>query len=295
MIFAEPVRPFATTHSLLADLFLLVTGHSSLVTVLSAQGIITTVAGNGRVLRGDGGPAAAAVLGDVGGVAVDSSGNVYASDRRNDMVVKIAPSGVLRVVAGNGLQGFSGDGGPATSASLNSPRRLTVDAAGNLYIADAQNNRIRRVSPDGIINTVVGNGNGGFSGDGGPALSASLSVPRSVAVDAAGNLYIADGDNHRIRRVTPGGVITTVAGNGAAAFAGDGGPATSASFNLPNDVAVDAAGNLYVADVNNHRIRRVTPGGVITTVAGNGAAAFAGDGGPATNASLSFPQGVALD
>ncbi len=164
-------------------------------------------------------------------------------------------------MAGNGSFRFSGDGGPATSASLTRPFGVAVDAAGNLYIADAGNNRIRKVSPSGIITTVAGNGTPGFSGDGGSSTGASLNSPLGVAVDAAGNLYIADGSNNRIRKVSPSGVITTAAGGGS--VLGDGGPATSASLANPSGVAVDGAGNLYIADTFNLRIRKVSPSGII--------------------------------
>jgi sugar lactone lactonase YvrE len=175
---------------------------------------------------------------------------------------------------------------------------VAVDAAGNLLIADYGNRRIRRVDgTTGIITTVAGNGNGGFSGDGGAATSASMYNPGGVAVDAAGNLLIADTDSHRIRRVDgTTGIITTVAGNGTSGFSGDGGAATSASLYNPVGVAVDAAGNLLIADYWNHRIRRVDgPTGIITTVAGSVNPGFSGDGGPATSASLFWPGGVAVD
>jgi sugar lactone lactonase YvrE len=208
-----------------------------------------------------------------------------------------ASTGIITTVAGNGIPGYSGDGGPATSASLSGPSGVVVDATGNLLIADSSNYRIRRVDAStGIITTVAGNGIRGFSGDGGPATSASLS-PIGVAVDATGNLFIADTGNHRIRRVDEStGIITTVAGNGIRGFSGDGGPATSASLNYPTGVAVDGSGNLFIADAANNRIRWVDAStGIITTVAGNGMPDYSGDGGPATSASLNGPSGVVVD
>jgi len=254
-------------------------------TQLCAQ-VITTVAGGQWVFRGDGGLARNATLLDVGGVAVDAAGNVYACDARRGLVVKISPSGILTVVAGNGVGGFSGDGGPATSASLYSPNGVAVDTSGDLYVADSGNNRVRKVSLSGIISTVAGSGAQGVSGDGGPATSASLYSSFGVAVDAAGNLYIADTYNNRIQKVSASGTITTVGGSGRQGFSGDGGPATSAQLNNPVGVAVDARGNLYIADGWNHRIRRVSPSGIISTVAGNGAPWFSGDGGPATSTTV---------
>ena len=254
--------------------------------------VIDTVAGTAWLFPASSIQALSAPLGDLEGIAVDTQGNVYAADPGNSIVVRISPDGVLAVVAGNGAPGFSGDGGPASSASLGQPFGVAVDSAGNLYIADTPNNRIRKVS-GGTITTVAGNGAYAFSGDGGPATSASLNQPFGVAVDSAGNLYIADSDNNRIRKVS-GGTITTVAGNGVGGFSGDGGPATGASLNAPLGVAVDSAGKLYIADSWNYRIRKVT-GGTITTIAGNENGGFSGDGGPATNASLGGPFGVAID
>jgi uncharacterized protein (TIGR03437 family) len=199
----------------------------------------------------------------------------------------------INTVAGNGAYGFGGDGGPATSAKLWYPTGVAVDFAGNLYIADMDNNRIRKVTPAGTISTVAGNGTTGPSGDNGPAAGAQLNQPSEVAVDSAGNLYIADTVNNRIRKVTPAGIISTVAGNGTMGFSGDNGPATSAQLSA-GGVAVDSAGNLYIADPNNNRIRKVS-NGVITTVAGNGARGYSGDGGPATNAMLSGPVAVTVD
>jgi len=205
----------------------------------------------------------------------------------------VPPQFTISTVAGNGTAGFSGDGGPALSAEVNEPQGVAVDSAGNLYIADDSNNRIRRVAPDGTITTVAGNGSAGFSGDSGQATSAELNQPNRVSVDISGNLYIADSFNNRIRKVDTNGIITTVAGNGVQGYSGDGGPATSASLNDPGDAVSDPAGNLFIADENDV-VRKVDTHGIITTVAGNGAKGYSGDGGPATSASLNTPVGVAL-
>jgi hypothetical protein len=255
-----------------------------------SNGVITTVAGNGTEgFSGDNGLATDAQLDAPQGVAVDSAGNLYivVSDGR---IRKVA-SGVITTVAGNGFSGFSGDNGPATNAQL-SASGVAVDTAGNLYIADRFNSRIRKVS-NGVIITVAGNGTHGFSGDNGPAASAELNDPVGVAVDSAGNVYIADAGGSRIRKIS-GGVIATVAGNGTEGFGGDNGPATSAQLNEPYGVAVDYAGNIYVADLENSRIRRVS-NGVITTAAGNGTQGFSGDNGPATSAQLGLESGLAMD
>jgi len=259
-------------------------------------GTITTVAGTGESgFSGDSGPAVRARLNFPRGVAVDNAGNLLIADSGNHCVRRVDPSGTITTIAGIGAWGFSGDGGPAVAARLNSPGGLVVDSAGNLFIADRFNHRIRRVDPSGTITTIAGTGESGFSGDGGPAVAAQLSRPSGVAVDNAGNLFIADRFNHRIRRVDPSGTITTIAGTGEGGFGGDGGPAAAAQLNSPNGVAVDSAGNLYIADINNHRIRRVHPSGVITTIAGTLSSGFSGDGGPAVAVRLSLPTGVAVD
>jgi sugar lactone lactonase YvrE len=262
---------------------------------VSASGVITTVAGNGSGgYSGDGGAATSAQLNRPSGVAVDGAGNLFIADHDNQRVRKVSVSGVISTVAGNGSYGYSGDSGPATSARLNSPEGLAVDAAGNLYIADSYNYRVRKVSASGVITTVAGDGIYGYSGDGGPAISAQLTLPEGVAVDGAGNLYIADYGNQRVRKVSASGVISTVAGNGTQGYSGDGGPATSARLYDPEGLAVDADGNLFIADTDNHRVRKVSPGGVITTAAGNGDRGYSGDGGPATGARLYNPTGVAV-
>ena len=264
------------------------------------SGEITTVAGSGAYgFSGDGGAATSARMAAAYGVAVDGAGNVYIADWGSHRIRRAdGGSAEISTVAGTGEYGFDGDEVSATSANLAAPHGVAVDGAGNVFIADTQNHRIRRVDAgSGEITTVAGTGAEGASGDGGPATSASLRFPFSVAVDGAGNLYVADTNNHLIRRVDgASGVITTVAGTGAQGGGGDGGPATSASLSYPTAVAVDGVGNVYVADTENHRIRRVDGGsGVITTVAGTGAEAYGGDGGPATSASLAFPAGVAVD
>jgi uncharacterized protein (TIGR03437 family) len=269
---------------------------------LNQSGVLTRAAGNSRPgYSGDGGPASSAQLFEPSidavpfGVAVDSAGNLFIADAYNNRIRKVTPAGIISTIAGNGGYGFSGDGGPAASAELNLPYGVALDGAGNLFIVDSSNNRIRKVTPAGIITTIAGNGNHGYSGDGGPAISAEINLPYGVAVDVAGNLFIADTGNQRIRKVTPAGIITTIAGNGNEGYSGDGGPAASAELYLPYGVAVDGAGNLFIADAYNNRIRKVTPAGIISTIAGNGAGGDSGDGGPATSAELGNPFGVAVD
>lgn len=272
------------------------TGYLISTLTLTTPGSIWTYAGNGTGgFAGDGGPAINAELNYPQGVAVDSAGNVYIADTANDRIRKVAKDGTISTFAGNGLSGFGGDGGPATSAGVGGPVGVAVDSSGNLYISAIGDERVRKVTVDGTISTVAGNGTTGFGGDGGPATSANLFDPSGIAVDDTGNIYIADLWNQRIRKVTIDGVISTVAGNGTAGFSGDGGPATSASLNLPVSVAADTSGNLYIADSANQRIRKVAPDGTISTFAGNGTEGFGGDGSPATSAELNNPYGVAVD
>jgi uncharacterized protein (TIGR03437 family) len=263
---------------------------------VSSNGTIETLAGTGVMgYSGDGGLAVNAELSDASGLILDGAGNVYVADASNRRVRKITPGGVITSIAGTGIQGFSGDGGPAASAMLGRPFSLAIDGVGNLYIADSAGERIRKIDVNGIITTIAGNGQSGFSGDGGLAINASLQTPVGVAVDQAGNVYIADGDNNRIRKVSVGGIISTFAGNGSEGFSGDGGLAVDAMINIPYDVAVDPAGNVYIADAGNNRIRKVSTSNIITTVAGTATNGFGGDGGPATQAILNFPWGLAID
>ena len=259
-----------------------------------ATNTIATIAGGGSPgFSGDGGAATAALLNGPSAAAIDPAGNLYVADTYNQRIRKVTPNGAITTIAGNGTEGDTGDGGPATSATLAIPLGVSVDASGSILIADAFNNRIRKVDPNGTITTIAGNGTAGFSGDNGPATGARLNGPASVTTDTVGNLFVADTENHRIRKVAPNGTITTIAGNGTAGFSGDNGPATAAQLNNPSDVALDANGNLIIADNQNHRIRKVAPNGTITTIAGNGTAGFSGDNGPATAAQLNNPSDVA--
>ncbi len=275
------------------NLFIADTGNRHIRRV-DPSGIITVIAGSGEEgYTGDGGPAIDARLSSPYDVAVDGAGNLYIADLFNHCIRRVDSSGTISTFAGTGERGFVGDGGPAVEARLSSPSDVAVDAAGNLFIADSGNQRIRKVDPSGNISTFAGGGDA--LGDGGPAIQARLGSPAGVAVDAAGNLYIAVTTNSSIRRVDPSGTITTIAGIGRWGYSGDGGPAIKAALHAPSDVAVDTAGNLYIADENNHRIRRVDSSGTISTVAGTGERGFAGDGGPAVEAQLDNPRGVAVD
>ncbi len=227
-------------------------------------------------------------------VAIDDAGNV--SVARTITINVAAPSSLL-TVAGTGTNGFTGDGGQAISANISRPIRMTFDAAGNLYFADFNNNRVRRVATNGIITTIAGTGTAGFSGDNGPATSAQLNGPLGVALDRNGNILIADGGNNRIRRINAAtGVITTIAGTGDTGFNGDGGAATNARISGPENVFVDKDNNIFIADFGNNRVRKVAASGAtISTVAGTGTAGFSGDGGQATAANLSLPTDVVVD
>jgi hypothetical protein len=268
--------------------------------VTASTGIITTVAGNGTAgYSGDGGAATSAELYHPSGVALDTAGNIYIADFANNRIRKVTVStNDISTVAGNGTAGYNGDGGSAISAVLNTPYSVAVDASSNIYISDTNNYRVRKVTAStGVISTVAGTGTGGYSGNGGAATSAKISQPMGLALDAASNVYFADWGNAVIREVTAStGNISTVAGSGSNGFSGDGGPATAAKLYYPYGVAVDTAGNIYIADDVNNRIRKVTAStGNISTVAGNGAGGYSGDGGAAASAALQYPYGVALD
>ena len=266
---------------------------------VNAAGIITTIAGTGSGglggFSGDNGPAINAGLNAPNGVAVDAAGNLYIADTWNNRIRRVNSSGIITTIAGTGEKGYGGDGGRALAARLYLPRAVAVDGAGNIYIVDSDNYRIRRIDSSGTITTIAGTGEWGFSGDGGPAVQAQLAYPQGVAVDAAGNLFIADTWNHRVRRVDPSGIITTIAGTGERGYSGDGGPAAKAQIDVPHGMAVDGAGNLFIVDSDNGCIRRVDASGTITTIVGTGQRGFGGDGGPAVEAQLSLARDVAVD
>jgi uncharacterized protein (TIGR03437 family) len=316
---------------------------------VSPARIITTVAGNGTSnYGGDGGPAAGAQVNFRccqmgGGMALDREGGLYIADTWNNRVRKVSANGIITTVAGNGSAGYSGDGGPAISAQLALPMALAVDNAGDLYIADTWNFRIRKISRAGIIATVAGNGTAGHSGDGaeainaqigysfgvtvdtsgtlyianlgyirkvspngiittvvdfsgsaGPAGGTQMGTVLAVAVDSAGNLYFTDHGHDRVLKLSPSGVIATVAGNGMRGYSGDDGPANEAQIATPVALAVDSADNLYIGEWGDSRIRKVSPAGIISTIAGDGTYGYSGDGGPATSAEIGFPSGLAV-
>ena len=233
-----------------------------------------------------------------GGLAYDSAGDLFFAEIARHVVRRVSPTGILTTVAGTGVQGFGGDGGPAASALLDSPEAVAVDGAGNLFIADSHNHRIRRVdAASGGITTLAGTGQVGASANGTLAKNAQMDRPTAVAFDTAGNLFFADSGTHLVRRIDHAtSILTTVAGNGVQGFSGDGGPALAAAIDTPSGLAVDGTGNLYLADTHNQRVRRVDAAtGVITSVAGTGQPGFSGDGGAAGMAALRLPRGLALD
>ncbi|GHG60019.1 NHL repeat-containing protein [Streptomyces griseocarneus] len=276
------------------NLYIADTGNHRVRKVTPA-GIITTVAGTGQAgFVSDGGPAVATRLYHPTGVAVDGAGNLYIADRHNHRIRKVTTNGIITTVAGNGQAGFVSDGGPAVATKLHYPWAVAVDADGGLLISDTNNHRIRKVTPEGNILTVAGNGQAGFVSDGGPAIATKLYHPFDVVADGEGGFVFADRYNHRVRKVSAAGVITTVAGTGTAGYVADGGPAVGERLNYPIGVALDAAGNLYIGDNHNHRVRRVNPDGIITTIAGTGTAGYIADGGPAVGTSLYYPNGLAV-
>jgi hypothetical protein len=280
------------------DLFI-ADSDNNVIREVSTSGIITTVAGNytlGGGYSGNGGPATSARLYEPSGVAVNAAGDLFIADSGNNVVREVNTSGIISTVAGTGIAGYSGNGGKATSAELDDPTGVAVNASGDLFIADTYNNVIREVNPSGIIITVAGTGTAGYSGNGGPAIKAELHDPCSVAVDSSGDMFIADSGNNVVREVIqPTGKILTVAGTGIMGYSGNGGKATNAKLDFPAGVAVDSSGDLFIADTGNSVVREVNSGGIIGTIAGNGTFGHSGDGGPATSAQLFNPIGLMLD
>lgn len=272
------------------NVFIVDSGNNRIRKV-DTNGIITTVAGNGTYPNFvDGGPATGSSLYTPTDVAVDTKGNLFISVFNQRRIRKVDANGILTTLAGNGYSGYSGDYGRAVKAMLNAPSSVALDARGNIYFIDQL--RVRKIGTDGIITTVIGHGIRGFLGDGGLAINAYLYNPSDIAVDQQGNIYLSD--DYRIRKVDTNGIITTIAGNGPRDFSGDGGPAVTAGINGPGGLTVDKQGNLYFFDSGNHRIRKITTDGLISTVAGNGTAGYSGDGGHPLEASIS-PSYLTLD
>lgn len=248
-------------------------------------------AGNGRSGdAGDGGRADDAELQDPTALEFHPRGLLIA-DTANNRIRQIGPSGTISTFAGTSEQGFAGDGGPATAARLNGPEGLEVAADGTVLVSDSGNNRIRAIAPDGTIWTIAG-GDAGFAGDRGPAEAALLRGPRGLALAGDGALLVADTGNHRLRRIGPDGVITTVAGNGGASSVGDGGPAAAAGLNRPSDVATASDGAVYVVETGGNRVRLIAPDGTISRFAGAGGPRYRGDGGAPAKALLNAPRAV---
>ncbi|HMC59091.1 MAG TPA: hypothetical protein VKJ01_07865, partial [Candidatus Solibacter sp.] len=255
-------------------------------------------AGTGiRGTSADGVAAAAANLNSPMGVTVDAAGNILIADTSNSRIRQVAADGLIRTVAGTGRPGSGAENLLPLQMPVNSPQAVCLDRSGTLYIADTSNHRVLRAPLNGVVTTAAGNGSPGAAGDGGPGRLAELNLPSGCALDSAGNLFIADTGSNRIWKVTPlpDGIITTVAGTGDPGFAGDEAVATAAQLSGPRGVAVDDNGNIFIADTGNHRIRLISPDGVIHTIAGQNNAGFAGDGGPSTSAQLYSPGGLFLD
>ena len=339
---AQLSNPNGVSTDNVGNVYITDTGNN-VIRKVDTQGIITTVAGNvsnSYILLGDGLPATSAGLLFPQAAGVDKDGNLYISDLANNRIRKVTTDGIIHTAVGGGVAA-AGDGGPATSAQINGPYGATLDNAGNLYVADSLNNKVRKVAPDGTISTFAGTGAQGSSGDGGPATQAQFHMPWGIAADTQGNVFIGDFYNPEVRKVDPSGKLSLYTGtqfvagltldsagnlyiaeyasgqiwkilpsgkgdifagvccsntNGTGPhYGGDGGPAMKASFNLPSGLTADSKGNLYIADSGNNRIRKLDSNGIVTTVAGNGTQGFGGDGGPATQAQLNSPSGVAVD
>jgi trimeric autotransporter adhesin len=264
---------------------------------IAASGKTTIIAGTGLSSSAKTGiparvQAREAAFGSPEGLAVDADGNLFLADSSLNVVFKIDRDGWRTIFAGSVQAGYAGDGGPATAAKLHAPYDIRLDAQGNLYIADVYNHAVRKVDHAGIITTIAGTGTAGFSGDNGPATQAQLSKPYGLLLDTEEYLFIADSENNRIRKLGRDGVITTIAGTGTAGFSGDNGPALAAQFNVPQSLAQDAQGRLYIGDEHNHALRAIEPNGTVRTIIGNHGHGYAGDGGLATAAQIADPENL---
>jgi sugar lactone lactonase YvrE len=266
------------------------------VRMVNPEGIISTVMGTGNSdMQSQDRLAVETNIENAYGVATDKDDNLYVMSRGHSKIFKVGDDGIAQRIVGTGEMGFGGDGGPAIDAKISYANHLVVDPKGNMFIADTGNNRIRKVSLDGIITTIAGSGEMGFGGDGGPAVEAEFAYPVAIAIDGQGNLYIADFNNHRIRKISTDGIITSVAGTGESEYNGDGIPALESQIGEPCGVVVDRSGYIYIGDQLNNRVRVITPSGMMYTVAGTGVRGYTGDGGPAEKAQTSNPDIIALD
>ncbi len=270
--------------------------YNSVIRMIDSTGIISTFAGNHiSGYSGDGGLATDAELSDPVEIMINDNGNFIISDEGNNSIRKINSAGIISTIVGNGVLGYTGDGGPATAAELNGPGWFDIDNSGNLYFADEFNDVVREVNTLGIITTIAGNRVSGYSGDGGLATAAEFEGIEGVGVDDSGNVFIPDDYNYVIRKVNTLGIVSTVVGNHHSGYSGDGGPASAAELNLPCDVKFDVLGNMYIADEENFEVRMVNTSGIIYTVAGNHIGGFSGDGGQATAAELSDLNSMSFD
>jgi sugar lactone lactonase YvrE len=279
-------QPFAVCLDIYANLYI-ADCNNYRIRKISPAGVVTTVAGSGAAGFSDASGTNAQFYWPVG-ISIDSSGSLYVADQNNHLIRKIAaPPMVVTTFAGTGVSGFSDATG--TGAQFNNPFGSCIDSNGNMYVGDTGNNRIRKITPAGVVTTFAGSGATGFSDASGT--NAQFSNPRGVCIDSSANLYVADRSNHRIRKITPAGVVTTFAGAGVTGFSDATG--TNARFNSPFGLCVDLSGNVYVADSSNHRIRKITAAGVVTTLAGSGVSGFSDANG--TNAQFNLPYGVCVD
>lgn len=273
---AQLNRPTAIYADNLNNIYI-VDGNNGSIRKIDPSGMITTIAGSGTEgFSGDGSPATEAQLNRPHGISADSAGNIYIADTRNNRIRKVDAAGIITTIAGDGTASFGGDEGPATAAQLNRPHGIIADGAGNIYVADTNNGRIRKIDPEGIITTVAANLNG----------------PVSVAIDSDNNLYVSERTGERIKKIDPMGTRTTLAGNGMLGFSEDGILATKAKLGGPRGIAIDYEGTVYFVDKENQRIRRISKEGTLVTEAGNGTRGDSGDNGPATSASLNLPWGI---